>query len=117
VRERVGVGEAESGGAVSHAFFTPSDDPVLTVWPPWCRAGAGHAARWSLAALGRAHLGGALVVLSDGRHDAAARLATVMAVDDAARGGHREDARWPLLDRLLTDTRALTDVVDPRSDR
>ncbi|WP_156755252.1 hypothetical protein [Actinokineospora pegani] len=83
--DSVGIGRA---GAL-HAFFTPSEVPVVTVWPPWCRAGAGRAARWTLAAHGQAHLGGDLVVVSDVEHHLAARLAAARAVDDAVLRGRR----------------------------
>lgn len=100
------------------AFFTPSEQPVITVWPSFCTH-ARCAARWALTALGLGHVGGELRVLWNGGQPggsplsvpAAESVAAVSAVDDAVAGGHRSPAsgvRPPRLDdRLLLDPEEL----------
>ncbi len=93
-----------------HVLFAPSDLPGLSSWPPY-RTEAVRAAARALAALGCAHLGGRLQIISDvllvpEQVGAAGEfLATVRAVEDAFAGGHREfnNHRTGLLEGLRTE--------------
>lgn len=93
------------------ALFVPSPLPSLT-----CSPGREHvplAAGWALTVLGHRCRGGHLILISDPSDAAWAEcLATVMAVDDAAAGGHRQTGSGAgLLDRVLRDPRQAAELV------
>lgn len=96
------------------ALFVPSDQPAVTVFPPG-RDHVALAVGWMLRTCGLGHLGGRLVLVSESStQDWTDCLTAVMAVDDAAAGGHRPaDTRGSeLLDRILRDPHELAAAVD-----
>lgn len=117
---RVGIGVPPSDGTAAHpvveplVLFVPSSLPNVTCWPPGCGGHLPLAAAWALGVLGRGWLGGQLVLISDSATAAWVEcLAAVMAVDDAAAGGHRppDAARAGLVDRILRDPRQAAELV------
>jgi hypothetical protein len=118
---RVGIGmptalnaPKASFGALPVALFVPSSRPVLTCAPDACGEHVHLAAGWALTALGHGCRGGHVVLLSEPSAAAWTEcLVTVMAVDDAAAGGHRPDSvpGAGLLDRILHDPRQAAELV------
>jgi len=108
---RVGVGLLERPGPTL-ALFVPSDLPGVTVFPP-----GEHVARavgWALEVFGLGHLGGRLVLVTkSSTQDWTDCIAAVLAVDDAAAGGHRPAGAGgsALLDRILRDPHELVAAV------
>lgn len=110
---RVGVGVLDRPGPAL-ALFVPSGLPTLTVAPAGCGRHVSLAAGWALNVLGHAFHGGHLVLVSDPSSAAWTEcLVTVLAVDDAAAGGHRPTGTLGsgLLDRVLRDPRGVADLA------
>lgn len=107
---RVGIGVLAQSPL---ALFVPSPLPSVTCSPGGCGEHVPLAVGWALAALGHVRHGGHLVLISDPSATAWAEcLATVMAVDDAAAGGHRPTGPGAgLLDRILRDPRQAAELV------
>jgi hypothetical protein len=109
---RIGIGVvAPAVGPL--ALFVPSPLPSVTCSPSECGDHVHLAAGWALAALGHRCRGGHVVLISDPSVTAWTEcLATVMAVDDAAAGGHRPSGPGAgLLDRILHDPRQAAELV------
>ncbi len=102
---RVGVGVLDRS-VPALALFVPSAQPTVTVSPQGHGEHAARVADWALRVLGGGATGGHLVLISEPSAATWAEcLVIVMAVDDAAAGGHRPDHALGsgLLDRVLHD--------------
>ena len=111
--QRIGVGLLDRPDPAL-ALFVPSDLPVVTVSPPDRGDHVALAVHWALDVLGHGFRGGRLVLVTEpSTRDWSRCLAAVLAVDDAAGGGHRPAGAGgaELLDRIFGDPHELAAAV------